>query len=67
MQSQTCDLRIHPILMFETSDYSNAGLTTASHRPCAQAVRQSNGVPHQKLGLSTTENSCNLAIKMEID
>ena len=28
---------------------------------------QSNGAPYQKLALTTTENSCNLAIKMEID
>jgi hypothetical protein len=28
---------------------------------------QSNCAFHQKLALATTENSCNLAIKMEID
>jgi hypothetical protein len=27
----------------------------------------SNGAPRQKPALATTENSCNLAIKMEID
>ena len=31
---------------------SRAALTTASQRPCAQAARQSNGAPRQKLALA---------------